>query len=239
MKQGNLYLIPTVLGNNLPSQVLPACVFKVINQLKFFIAEDIRTARRFLKKAGLSVPVDEIIFFELNKYTKKEELAGFLQPAVRGFDTGLLSESGAPCIADPGSDIVAIAHKSGIRVVPLTGPSSILLALMASGLNGQKFCFNGYLPVKARERNNMIKKLEQESAIKRQAQIFMETPYRNMQMLNSLITTCKPSTMLCIACDITLDTEFIMTLTIGEWRQKKPDIHKRPAIFIIQSQSIV
>jgi len=237
MKHGNLYLIPTVLGSIQPSEVLPSRVFRVINKLKYFITEDIRTARRFFKKAGLSVPVDEIIFFELNKFTKKEELAGFLQPAARGFDTGLLSEAGVPCIADPGSEIVAIAHKSGIRVVPLTGPSSILLALMASGLNGQKFCFNGYLPVKARERNNMIKKLEQESAKKGQAQIFMETPYRNMQMINSLTTTCKPSTMLCIACDITLDTEFIMTLTVGEWRQKKPDIHKRPAIFIIQSQS--
>ncbi len=233
--KGNLYLIPTVLGSTIPSEVLPDSVFKVIKGLKHYIAEDIKSARRFLKRAGTSVPVDEIKFFELNKYTEKNDLAGFLTDANSGNDTGLLSEAGVPCVADPGSVIVSLAHNYGIRVVPLTGPSSIILALMASGLNGQSFAFHGYLPVKKNARNRMIKKLEKESAIKNQAQIFMETPYRNMQMTDSLIMVCLPNTNLCIACDITLESEFICTRTIYEWKKNKPDINKRPAIFIIQS----
>ena len=236
--KGNLYLIPTVLGDTSPSDVLPASVFEVLNRLKHYIAEDIRTARRFLRKAGSSVPIDDIVFLELNKYTNEDDLAGFLEYADAGHDTGLLSEAGVPCVADPGSQITAIAHQSGIRVIPLTGPSSIILALMASGLNGQNFAFHGYLPVKSGERNKMLKRLEQESALKGQAQIFMETPYRNMQILDAIISVCKPSTLLCIASDITLESELISTRKVSRWAKKKPDIHKRPAIFIIQNMDI-
>ncbi len=234
--RGKLYLVPTLLGNTLPQQVLPASVFTVINRLKHYIAEDIRTARRFLKKAGTMVPIDEIKFLELNKYTDEKELAGFLASAYEGYDTGLLSEAGIPCVADPGSKITAIAHRSGIRVVPLTGPSSIILALMASGLNGQVFAFHGYLPVKKNELTSKLKQIEHDSAVKNQSQIFMETPYRNMNMINTLIEACKKSTKLCIACDLTLESEFISTRSIAEWEKNRPDIHKRPAIFILQSQ---
>lgn len=235
INKGILYLIPTVLGNTPPAEVLPASVLFLLSTLKHYIVEDIRTARRFLKKAGSPVPIDSIKFSELNKYTDKEKLAEFLEDTAKGSDTGLISEAGAPCIADPGSSIVAIAHKKGIRVVPLAGPSSITLALMASGLNGQSFSFHGYLPVRSSERNRVIKKIEQESAIRNQAQIFMETPYRNMQLTDALTLVCKPLTNLCIACDITLESEFISTRTIAEWKKNRPDINKRPAIFILQS----
>lgn len=237
MQKGMLYLIPTVLGETPPSEVLPDSVLKVIKNLKYYIVENARTARRFLKKAGTTVPLDEIVFFELNKHTKEQEIAGFIEPAMAGNDTGLLSEAGVPCIADPGSVIAALAHRKGIRVIPLTGPCSLILALMASGLNGQSFTFHGYLPVKQDRRTGMVKKLEKNSGYYRQAQIFMETPYRNMQMLETIISVCKPDTLLCIACDITLGSEFIATRTVGEWRKKRPDIHKRPAIYIIQSRN--
>jgi 16S rRNA (cytidine1402-2'-O)-methyltransferase len=235
--QGKLYLIPTVLGDTLPSKVLPASVFNVIERLRYYIAEDIRTARRFLRKAVPAVPIDNIEFFELNKYTAEEDLAGYLASANEGHDTGLLSEAGVPCVADPGSRIVAISHRLGIKVIPLAGPSSIILALMASGLNGQAFSFLGYLPVNRDERNAMVRKLEKESAQKNHAQIFMETPYRNMHLIDTVLSVCKPSTLLCIACDITLDSEFIATKTIAEWKKSRPDINKRPAIFIIQNQA--
>lgn len=233
--KGKLFLIPTLLGDTSPHKVLPSSVFEVIKRLNYYIVEDIRTARRFLKKTGISVKIDDIEFFELNKYTDDKDLAGFLAAANAGFDTGLLSEAGAPCIADPGSKITSLAHGSGIKVVPLAGPSSIILALMASGLNGQAFTFHGYLPVKRDKRSQTLKKLEYDSSTKGQSQIFMETPYRNMQMFDALIETCRPSTKLCIACDITLESEFILTCSIAEWKKNKPDINKRPAIFIIQS----
>lgn len=232
--KGNLYLIPTLLGNTSPETVLPASVFDIIKRLSHYIVEDIRTARRFLKKTGVSVPIDDIEFYELNKYTDDKDLKGFLDAANAGFDTGLLSEAGVPCVADPGSKITSIAHSSGIKVIPLTGPSSIILALMASGLNGQTFTFHGYLPVKKHERSHRLKKIEHESATKKQSQIFMETPYRNSQMIDTLTEICRPSTKLCIACDITLESEFILTCSIAEWKKNKPDINKRPAIFIIQ-----
>lgn len=231
---GKLYLIPTVLGDIPPQEVLPASVFRITDDLKHYIVEDIRTARRFIRSTGSSVAIDDITFFELNKHTADEDLPGFLAPARDGFDTGIISEAGVPCIADPGSKIVSIAHNLGIKVVPLTGPSSIILALMASGLNGQGFVFHGYLPINKNERSNALKKIERDSGFNDQAQIFMETPYRNMQMTDTILEICKPSTMLCIACDITLDTEFISTRSIAGWKKNKPDIHKRPAIFIIQ-----
>jgi 16S rRNA (cytidine1402-2'-O)-methyltransferase len=235
--QGNLYLIPTVLGNCEPSDVLPSSVFRVVDRLKYYIAEDIRTARRFIKSTGSTVSIDDIKFFELNKHTAHEDLYGFLAAAKAGSDTGLLSEAGVPCVADPGSKIVAIAHNMGIRVIPLSGPSSIILALMASGLNGQSFVFHGYLPVSKDDRNIAVKKIERESAINKQAQIFMETPYRNIQVFDTLTEVCKPSTMICIACDITLGSEFILTRSVAWWKKNRPDINKRPAIFILQQLS--
>ena len=234
---GKLYLIPSLLGDSAPEEVLPQSVFRVVNRVDHYIAENIRSARRFLKKAGSVIKIDDIRFYELNKYTPDKDLAGFLGPAAAGRDTGLLSEAGMPCIADPGSKITAIAHRMGIRVVPLTGPSSIVLALMASGLNGQSFAFHGYLPVKRNERIQAIKRIERDSIIKRQSQIFMETPYRNINMLEYLTIVCNPATQLCIACDITLESEFISTREISGWTKKKPDIQKRPAIFILQGYS--
>jgi 16S rRNA (cytidine1402-2'-O)-methyltransferase len=234
---GKIFLIPTVLGDSPPEKVLPSSVFKVIERLKHYIVEDLRTARRFIRSAGSPVPIDDMKFFELNKYTSKEDYLSFLDPVRAGHDTGLLSEAGVPCVADPGADIVAIAHNLDIKVVPLSGPSSIILALMASGMNGQGFVFHGYLPVNKAERTNAVKKLERDSGINNQSQIFMETPFRNMQMLDTLTSYCKPSTLLCIACDITLETEFISTRSIADWKKNKPDINKRPAIFIIQNSA--
>jgi 16S rRNA (cytidine1402-2'-O)-methyltransferase len=236
---GKLYLIPSLLGDSSPGEVLPGSVFSVINRLETYIVEDVRTARRFLKTAGSPVRIDDITFFELNKYTPEGDLERFLEPAAAGRDTGMLSEAGVPCIADPGSKITALAHRSGIRVVPLAGPSSVILALMASGLNGQSFTFHGYLPVKRNERIQALKRLERDSINRKQSQIFMETPYRNSALIDDLIMACNPATYLCIACDITLETEFISTRQISDWAQKKPDIHKRPAIFIIQGHSPV
>ncbi|TVR72124.1 MAG: SAM-dependent methyltransferase [Marinilabiliales bacterium] len=235
-KAGRLYLIPTLLGDVAPASVLPASVFNVVNRVRHYIAEDLRSARRFLKKAGIPVQFDNVKFYLLNKYTDDEELQNFLSGAARGYDTGLLSEAGMPCIADPGSRIVAMAHDSGIRVVPLTGPSSIMLALMSSGLTGQSFVFHGYLPVKPDGRNQAIRKLEADSIEHSQSQIFMETPYRNKKVLESVISVCKPSTRLCIACDITLASEYILTRRVSDWQKDIPDIHKRPAIFIIQGE---
>lgn len=234
MMQGKLYLIPSLLGNSRPGDVLPERVFKIINRLNFYIVEDIRSARRFLKRAGSAIDIDDITFYELNKYTEEKELAGYLNALISGHDTGLLSEAGVPCVADPGSKITSLAHSRKIQVVPLSGPSSIILALMASGLNGQSFAFHGYLPVRRNDRNQAVKKIEQTSLHNRQSQIFMETPYRNMQMLGTLIEVCNPATHLCVACDITLETEFISTRRISDWKKNMPDIDKRPAIFILQ-----
>jgi 16S rRNA (cytidine1402-2'-O)-methyltransferase len=234
---GKLYLIPSLLGDSAPEEVLPQSVFRVINRVDHYIAENVRSARRFLIKAGSKVKIDDIKFYELNKYTPDTDLAGFLEPAAAGSEMGLLSEAGVPCIADPGAKITAIAHRMGIRVVPLAGPSSVILALMASGMNGQSFIFHGYLPVKQNERIQAIKRIERDSKSNGQSQIFMETPYRNISMLEDLVKVCDPATLLCIACDITLESEFILTREISGWAKKKPDIHKRPAIFILQGYS--
>jgi len=232
--KGNLYLIPSTLGDSQVSDVIPDKVLNVINTINLYIVENERSARRYLLKAGLTTPVDDLTFFILNKHTKPGELNEFLIPAEKGLDTGIISEAGCPCIADPGSQIVKLAHKKDIRVIPLTGPSSIPLALMASGMNGQNFCFNGYLPKNRQERVKKIRSLEKRSKQKKQTQIFMETPYRNMHILEDLIKTCDDNTLLCIAADITLEDEFIRTKTIKEWKKNLPDINKRPVIFLIQ-----
>ncbi len=227
-----LFLIPSPLGDIPFDKILPGMIQDLINVLDFYIVENERTARRFLLKAGLRKPVNDITFFILNKYTRPEELDKFIHSA-EGSDIGILSEAGAPCIADPGAEAVRRAHEKGIQVVPLVGPSSILLAMMASGLNGQNFAFVGYLPVKRPERTNRIRQLEKRSCQEQQSQIFIETPYRNNQLLKDILEVCQPDTRLCIGADISLDTEKIETRSIREWKTKKPELHKRPAIFII------
>ena len=228
-----IYLIPTSLGESSFDSILPARNTQIVTDLKHFIVEDVRTARRFLKKANPSIDIDTLTFYILNQHTSPEELSGFLKPMLAGHDMGVLSEAGCPAIADPGADVVAIAQRNNYTVVPLVGPSSILLSLMASGFNGQSFAFVGYLPIQSDERSKALKKLESRAYSENQSQIFIETPYRNMKMLEEILKTCQSNTRLCIAADITLDTEFIKTKTIKEWKTQLPDLNKRPCIFLI------
>lgn len=231
-----LYLIPSLLGDNSWENDLPASVRQVCLNTKYFIVENIRSARRFLKKLDKDINIDGLTFFELNKYTSVEEKQKSLVPLLEGHDTGIISEAGCPGVADPGADIVRMAHQKNIQVVPLTGPSSIILALMASGLNGQNFVFLGYLPVKQGERIKKIRETEQRSHTEKQTQIFIETPYRNNQLTGDLLNTCHPSTLLCIACDLTTKNEYIATKTVGEWKGHLPDMNKRPAIFLLSRE---
>jgi len=228
-----LYLIPTSLGDCSFERILPAYNTELVSSLHFFIVEDIRSARRFLKKANPDINIDELTFFELNKHTQAEEIAGFLKPMSAGNNMGILSEAGCPAVADPGADVVAIAQQKGYTVVPLVGPSSILMSLMGSGFNGQSFAFVGYLPVQPAERAKALKKLESRAYAENQTQIFIETPYRNMKMLEDILNVCQPNTRLCIAADITLDSEFIKTKAVKEWKKRLPDLNKRPCIFLI------
>lgn len=228
-----LYLIPNVLSESDWRSVLPAGIQQIVSVTRNFIVEDIRTARRFLKQVNKEIEIDNLTFFELNKFTLAADLPGFLAPAAEGNDIAVISEAGCPGIADPGADVVKMAHQKGIRVVPLVGPSSILLALMASGLNGQNFAFNGYLPVKPNERLKAIQTLERKVKTENQTQIFIETPYRNNQMINDLLKICSGATQLCIAADLTGENEFVVTKTIQQWKAKVPDFHKIPAIFLI------
>ena len=228
-----LYLIPTSLGETDLDRILPAYNNEIVNRLDFFIVEDVRTARRFLKKINPATDIDSKTFYVLNQHTRPEEIAGFLKPLSEGREVGVISEAGCPAIADPGADVVAIAQEKGFKVVPLVGPSSILLALMASGFNGQSFAFNGYLPVQPADRTKAIKRLENRAHNEKQSQIFIETPYRNMKMLQDIISVCQPTTRLCIAAVITLGTEFIHTKTVNDWKKQLPDLNKRPCIFIL------
>ncbi len=231
---GNLYLIPVTLGDSPVTSVLPEKVLDIIRHIDYYIVENVRTARRMLIKMGLQKPIDELTFFTLDKHTDRKEIDSFLAPAAQ-HDIGLLSEAGVPGVADPGADIVKLAHQKNIRVIPLVGPSSIILAVMASGLNGQNFAFVGYLPVKKPERIHQIKELEKRSKLENQSQLFIETPYRNSQLLEDITSNCQPTTRLCIAADITLETEYIKTRTIKDWLKHLPQLHKRPAIFILQA----
>ncbi len=232
-KKGKLYLIPSTIGEIEPLEVLPLAIKKVIDMVDDYVVENEKTARAFIKRVHGGKSQDKLNLFTLNKYTEPEELEGFLQPALEGRNMGVLSEAGAPGIADPGSEVVRIAHRKGIHVAPLVGPSSILLAMMASGLNGQNFAFVGYLPIDKQERKKRIKELERTSKQLNQSQIFIETPYRNMQLLEDIIKSCNDDTDLCIACDITLSTELIQTFTIAEWKNRVPILNKKPTIFII------
>lgn len=228
-----LFLVPNVLSEGDWQNVLPSEILSVVTQTKYFIVEDVRTARRFLKQVNKEIDIDTLTFFELNKYTAAADLPGFLKPAENGHDMAVISEAGCPGVADPGADVVKIAHQKGITVVPLVGPSSILLALMASGMNGQNFAFNGYLPVKPHERARAILALEKKVKTDQQTQIFIETPYRNNQLITDLIKTCSPTTLLCIAANITGENEMIATKTIQQWKKNVPDLHKQPVIFLL------
>ena len=233
MEKGKLYLIPTRLGDNAPLEVLPMSVKKIIELVDDYIVENEKTARNFIKKISSSKSQPSLKIHILNKFTQPIELESFLDACEDGKPVGLLSEAGCPGIADPGADIVKIAHKKDIRVIPLVGPSSILLAMMASGMNGQKFTFNGYLPIDNDERKKALKALERESLNSNTSQIFIETPYRNNKILEEICKTLHSETEVCVACDITLPTEYIKTKTVKEWKQTKVDLHKRPTIFII------
>jgi 16S rRNA (cytidine1402-2'-O)-methyltransferase len=232
IKTGVLYLIPTPLGETSLETILPRDVLQQIDLMEYFVAENAKSARAFLKQAGISRPLQSLKISELNEHTPATSLKALLVPLLDGHDMGLVSEAGCPAVADPGANLVRLAHEHSIKVVPLVGPSSILLALMASGLNGQRFCFQGYLPANKAERVRRIAALEQESARLKQTQIFIETPYRNNAMLEDLLATCKPSTLLCVACDITTASETIRTQSIAQWRKEIPDLNKRPAIYL-------
>ena len=234
--QGRIYLIPNLLGESPIERNFPPENIAIINSIKHFIVEDVRTVRRFLKHVNKDINIDELIFFVLDKHTRPEDVPSFLKPAEQGCDMGIISEAGCPGVADPGADVVAIAHQRGLKVVPLIGPSSILLSLMSSGMNGQNFAFLGYLPVDKGDTVKAIKHIEERSLREKQTQIFIETPFRNVKMLSDLLFALRPSTRLCIACNITCDDEFIQTKTISQWRATKlPDIAKRPAIFLLQA----
>lgn len=232
--KGKLYLIPTTLGENEPLEVMPYSVKKMVELIDHYIVENEKSARRFIKKLTPKKSQPSLTMMSLDKYADELEVRTYLDACERGISIGLLSEAGVPAVADPGATIVKLAHEKGIQVVPLVGPSSILMALMASGMNGQNFAFNGYLPIDSSDRKKAIKELERLSKDKGQSQIFIETPYRNEKMFTELKAALTPSTSLCIAVDITLPDEYIKTLTIADWKKQSPDLHKRPAIFIIQ-----
>jgi len=232
---GNLYLIPTTLGENEPLEVLPISIKQAIERIDYYIVENEKTARRFIKKISSNKSQPNLRLELLNKFTEPEQIPTFLNPCLQGFHVGIISEAGCPGIADPGAEVVRIAHEKNIRVVPLVGPSSIVLGLMASGLNGQNFAFNGYLPIDNSERKKAIKRAEKIAREHNQAQIWIETPYRNDKLLAELVKVLAPTTRLCIACDITLPTEFIRTKMVQEWSPSTIELHKRPTIFMIQA----
>ena len=232
MSKGRLFLIPTPLGDYSPAEVLPAPVLEVLPNLHTFVVEEVRSARRFLSAAGLKGHIAELSFHELNEHTDPSAVRALGSLFDDGNDVGLLSEAGLPAVADPGSLLVALCHQLDIEVVPLVGPSSLMMALMSSGLDGQNFAFNGYLPAKTEERRAALRALEK----KHGTQIFIETPYRNDSMLSDILAVCKPSTRLCLACNITLPDAFIRTRTVAQWKKDVPALGKRPCVFLISAQ---
>jgi len=231
--KGRIWLIPVTLGGINYDEVIPRKALTITRRLRYFIVENVRSARRFLRLIDRHFPIDETVFFELNKHTDDAEISNYLDPVLKGNDIGLMSEAGLPGIADPGAIIVAEAHRKGITVTPLAGPSSIIMALIASGMSGQTFTFNGYLPVKPADREARLKELELKAHKEGYSQIFMETPYRNQAMLESIFKVCNKNSLLCIAADITLSTESIKTMKISEWKNSVPDLGKRPVIFVL------
>jgi 16S rRNA (cytidine1402-2'-O)-methyltransferase len=230
---GKLYLIPTTLGEMNPEEVLPVTIKRTLDFINHYIVENEKTARRFIKSVHPEKKQPDLKISVLNKHTETREHQEFIQPLLNGQNIGLMSEAGCPGVADPGAVIVKLAHEKGIQVIPLVGPSSILLAVMASGMNGQSFAFNGYLPIDKGEKKSALKNFEKLSFDKNQSQLFIETPYRNNKLLEDLLVILQPNTNLCIACDITLPTEYIKTLTVKDWKKQKVDLHNRPCIFII------
>lgn len=231
--KGKLYLIPTPIGENTPAEVLPQSTLQVLQSVGIYVAEEIRTARRFLSAAGLKGKIEGIRFYELSEHSTLPDAEAYLKFLLDGEDVAVVSEAGLPAVADPGAMLVALAQKAGVEVVPLVGPSSLMLALMASGLNGQKFEFNGYLPVRQGERCAELLRIEKHSASGNCTELFIETPYRNDAMLGDILSTCKPDTRLCIAADIMMPDAFIRTMQIAEWRAKPVEIGKRPCVFLI------
>jgi 16S rRNA (cytidine1402-2'-O)-methyltransferase len=230
---GKLYLIPTTLGESNPDDVLPQTVKRAIDFIDIYIVENEKTARKFIKSINPEKIQANLILSTLNKHTQIAEFNEMIKPCLQGINIGLMSEAGCPGVADPGAAIVKIAHEKGIQVVPLVGPSSILLALMGSGMNGQSFAFNGYLPIDKSEKKSDLKNFEKLSFDKNQSQIFIETPYRNNKLLEDILQILQPNTLLCIACDITLPTEYIKTYKVSDWKKTKLDLHNRPTIFIL------
>lgn len=228
-----LYLLPVTLGDTPVDKVLPAYNREVIRGIKHFIVEDVRSARRFLKKVDAEINIDELTFYPLNKHISAEEVSGYLKPLEEGAPMGVISEAGCPAVADPGADVVAIAQRKNLRVVPLVGPSSILLSVMGSGFNGQSFAFHGYLPIEPGERTKRLKELESRIYTESQTQLFIETPYRNNKMAEEILRTCRPQTKLCIAANLTCDGEYIRTKSVKEWKGKLPDLNKIPCIFLL------
>jgi 16S rRNA (cytidine1402-2'-O)-methyltransferase len=228
-----LYLIPVTLGETAIEQVLPSYNKEVIMGISHFIVEDVRSARRFLKKVEKSIDIDTLTFYTLNKHTDPKEINGYLKPLAEGKPMGVISEAGCPAVADPGADVVAIAQRKGLKVVPLVGPSSIIMSVMGSGFNGQSFAFHGYLPIEPAERAKRLKQLETRIYTENQTQLFIETPYRNNKMVEEIMKHCKPQTRLCIAANITCEDEYIRTRSIKEWKGKVPDLSKMPCIFLL------
>ena len=229
-----MYLLPVTLGDTEIDNVLPSYNREIIRQIKFFIVENVRSARRFLKKVDRDINIDELRFYLMDKHTDAAKMASYLKPLEEGNAMGVISEAGCPAVADPGADVVAVAQRKNLRVIPMVGPSSIIMSVMGSGFNGQSFAFNGYLPIEPAERTKRIKQLETRAYTEDQTQLFIETPYRNHKMLEELLRTCKPSTRLCIASGITCAEEYIHTHTIAEWKKiKLHDLSKIPTIFLI------
>lgn len=228
-----LYLLPVTLGETPLGNVLPQYNSEIIAGIRHFIVEDVRSARRFLRKVDPQFDIDGSTFYELNKHTSPEAVAGYLKPLQAGNPVGVISEAGCPAVADPGADVVAIAQRKGMKVVPLVGPSSIILSVMASGFNGQSFAFNGYLPIKPDERAKKLRQLEQRIYNEDQTQLFIETPYRNGKMLEDILANCRPQTKLCIAANLTCADEYVQTRTVKEWKGYVPDLSKIPCIFLL------
>ena len=231
--RASLFLIPVTLGDTEHRRVLPEYNRDVILSIRHFIVENVRTARRFLKKVEPGIVIDDLTFYELNKHTSPEQVAGYLAPLAKGESVGVISEAGCPAIADPGADVVAIAQRKDYPVVPLVGPSSILMSVMGSGFNGQSFAFHGYLPIEPGERAKKLKALEQRVYAENQTQLFIETPYRNHKMIEDILQNCRPQTKLCIAANITCEGEFIQTRTVKDWKGHIPELSKIPCIFLL------
>lgn len=233
MNNPSLFLIPVTLGETSVEQVLPPHNTQIISSLKYFIVENIRSARRFLKQCDKDIDIDSLTFYELNEHTDRQHISNYLKPIRQGQSVGVISEAGCPAIADPGADVVAIAQSEGVRVVPLVGPSSLLMALMASGFNGQSFAFHGYLPIDSSERTKTLKRLENRAYAEDQTQIFIETPYRNKKLADEILQQCKPQTKLCIAMNISCNDEYIVTKSVKAWKGNLPEMHKKPCVFLI------